>query len=371
MNQPKKKDLPSYLTAIDALISDIQKNEQKAEPWLTSGWTLQEGVLLSETHLLDHDGKTLRADDFIHEGQAAVVNLTAGLTNFAIGIAAAFLRASATQSGSDQDEAVQFIRSSEKNYQFLAQFLSRLLRSGLIAYTRRSPLYILAGKFSRNYGVDKDECWALLGALELANVTPWYDETPGMDQVKSIFFERLLQKYQWSILLVAGASADNQKLARLPWHTKVTDGKHLPLGIYFDVNWEQNLPNLSWKRPGKPQDDAIQIQNKNGAPFAVVKLREKGSAKCRRYEQLPTPDGADYIRVLPVKDLEHSPALFLPIAGLGSRPEDPGTPGARYIEIALTGTSSTGKFRGVVEIWAKKDSLEEVSLTKLSMLSGV
>ncbi|KAJ5194330.1 Heterokaryon incompatibility [Penicillium cf. griseofulvum] len=213
-NQLPKKELPEYLNAVNALLSELQQ----AEPWLTSGWTLQEGVLLSETVLLDHGGTTLCDDHFMHNhGQASVLDLTAGLTTFAISIATAFLKLSTMQDGSNQDEIVKFIRASDKNYQFVAQFLSRLLHSGLIAYTKNSPLYILAGKFSRNYGVDKDQCWALLlGALELGNVTPWYTDTPGMDRVKSVFFESLLKKHQWSILLVAGASADNQKLARLP-----------------------------------------------------------------------------------------------------------------------------------------------------------
>lgn len=361
------QDLPAYLGAVDALLSEIQE----AEPWLTSGWTLQEGVLLSETPLLDQRGTTLHDDRFLHnQGQASVLDLTAGLTTFAIHIATAFLKLSETQDGGDYDEVVQFIRASDENYQFVAHFLSRLLRSGLIAYTKKSPLYILAGKFSRKYGVDEDQCWALLGALELPNVTPWYNNAADMDRVKSVFFARLLQEHQWSTLLVAGASADNQELSQLPWHTKVTDGKYLPLGIFFDVNWKPNLPGLSWTYPATPQDDAIHIQTRTGAPFAVVKVRENGSALCRRYEQLPTRDEAGSIRILPVRPLEHSPALFFPIADLESRPN---MPGARCIEIIPTGkeTYATGKFRGVIDIWATEATLEEVYFTKLSMLSGV
>lgn len=217
------------MNAVDSILHAMQK----AEPWLTSGWTLQEGVLLSETLLLDHQGTTLRDEHFFHNnGQASVLDLTAGLTTFAIGIAKAFLKLSAPQDDdADHDNIFKFISISDGYYRLAARFLSRLLRSGLIAYTKNSPLYILAGKFSRIYNVNKDECWALLGALELEGVEPWYTETPDMDCVKSIFFQATLQKYQWSMLLVAGESADNHKLAKLPWHTKVTDGHYLPLSL--------------------------------------------------------------------------------------------------------------------------------------------
>lgn len=365
-NQLPKQNLQEYLLAVDELLRNIQK----AEPWLTSGWTLQEGVLLSETLLLDHEGKTLSDDRFLHnQGQASVLDLTAGLTTFAIHIATAFLKISETQGGGDYDEVVQFISDSRENYQQVAEFLSRLLRSGLIAYTKKSPLYILAGKFSRKYGVEEDQCWALLGALELAHITPWYNGKD-MDRVKSVFFGRLLQEHQWSTMLVAGASEDNEELAQLPWHIKVTDGKYLPLGIFFDVNWKQNLPGLSWTHPATPESDAIHIQTRTGAPFAVLKLRPDGSALCRRYEQHPTPDPdrVGSIRILPVRPLENSPSLFFPIADLEGRPN---MPGARCIEIVPTRTGAQGIFRGVIDIWAPQTSLEELHFTKLSMLSGI
>ena len=355
--------------AVDQLLRDIQT----AEPWLTSGWTLQEGVLLSETVLLDHEGQTLHDERFRHnQGQASVLDLTAGLTTFAIHIATAFLKISETQDGGDYDEVVQFISESEDNYQIVAQFLSRLVRSGLVAYTKNSPLYILAGKFSRQYGVEEDQCWALVGALELANINPWYNGVGGMDRVKSVFFACLLQKHQWSTLLIAGASQDNQELQELPWHIKVTDGKYLPLGIFFDVNWKPNLPGLSWTQPATGGTDAIHIQTRTGAPFAVKKLRQNGRALCRRYEQLPTPvnQGLDSIRVLPVGPLEPSPALFFPIADLESRPN---MPGIRCIEIISNGNGAhpAGLFRGVIDIWAAETAWEELLFTRLSMLSGV
>ncbi|KAJ5319835.1 hypothetical protein PENANT_c026G00225 [Penicillium antarcticum] len=368
-NQIPKQNLPEYLAAVDGLLQDIQA----AEPWLTSGWTLQEGVLLSETLLLDHEGEALRDERFLHnQGQASVLDLTAGLTTFAIHIATAFLKMSETQDGGDYDEVVQFIRASDANYQNVAQFLGRLLRSGLIAYTKKSPLYILAGKFSRNYGVQEDQCWALLGALELANVTPWYSNVADMDRVKSVFFANLLQEHQWSTLLVAGAGEGEgeQKISQLPWHLKVTDGNYLPLGIFFDVNWKPDLPGLSWTYPSPLVKDAIHIQTKTGAPFAVLKARDNGSALCRRYEQLPTADEAGSIRILPVGPLEPSKALFFPIADLESRPN---MPGSRCIEIipTETGAHPAGIFRGVIDIWATEATFEKLHYTKLSMLSGV
>jgi hypothetical protein len=364
-NQLDRQSLPAYLEAVDGLLQAIREGE----PWLTSGWTLQEGVLLSETLLLDHNGKTLSDERFLHnQGQASVLDLTAGLTTFAIHIATAFLKISETKDGGDYDEVVRLISESPESYQSVAQFLSRLLRSGLIAYTKKSPLYILAVKLSRKFGVEADQCWALLGALDLGNVTPWYDNSQDMDRVKSVFFANLLQEHQWSTLLVANGSKVPE-LSELPWHIKLTDGKYLPLGIFFDVNWRPNLPGLSWTHP-TPKNDAIHIQTKTGAPFAVVKVGENGKALCRRYEQLSSPDGAEYIHVISLRPLEPSPTMYFPIADLEARPN---MPGARCIEITPTGSGphAAGIFQGVIDIWATEATLIETHFTKISMLSGV
>ncbi|KAJ5082370.1 hypothetical protein N7532_011413 [Penicillium argentinense] len=322
-NEVPKDNLEKYILELENLVRVAQEKEH----WLSSGWTLQEGVLLSEGILLDHTGEALRDDRFIHnDGYASVIDLTAGLTTFAIRIAAAFMKISEVHDGGDYDEVVQFIRHSKENYKKLAMFLSSLVRSGLIAYTKSSPLYILAGKKSRFYGVKEDECWALLGAL-------------GIDTIPT---PRL--------------SEDNKDIAAHAWHTRLADGMYLPLGIFFDVHWKQGLPRLSWVGPpSENRTDAIHIQTETGAPFAMLQLRKNSTALYRDYEQVPTDDGFGYIRVLPVDVLEPSSMLYFPISDLEKR-----------------GAVRAGLFLGVIDIWAAEGHLEEKHrLTKFSLLSGV
>lgn len=362
-NRLEKEELPKYMGEVDQSLEDIKK----AEPWLTSGWTLQEGVLLSETPLLDYRGKTLSDERFFHNhGQASVLDLSDGLTTFVLHIAAAFLEFSENPYTSGYDEVYKYIRRSNSHYNLVAELLASLLRSGLVAYTKKSPLYILAGKFSRSYSVDEDECWALLGALELENITPFYNKGKEMDRVKSVFFIHLLKKHQWSLLLVAGLSADHGKHPKLSWHIKMSMGYYLPLGIFFEVNWKPNLPGLSWTYPATPEDDAIHIQTNTGAPFAVVKVCDDDRPRCRRYEQITTPDDKGFIRIHPIGRLGYPPALFFPIADLESRSN---MPGIRCIEIHPTKTHATGIFKGVIDIWAPEDALKKDYFTKFSMLN--
>lgn len=362
-----KQNLPEYLDDVDDLLCKIQKDE----PWLTSGWTLQEGVLLSETILLDHEGMTLRDERFLHsQGQASVIDLTAGLTTFAIRIAKAFMTFSEPNDDGHYDVVVQYIHVSDQNYYRVAHFLSHLLRSSLIAYTKKTPLYILAGKFSRKYSAEEDQCWELLGALDLGGFTPWYEEKPDMDRVKSVFFMNLLQEHQWSMLLVAAERGIYQKYSPLPWHIKVINGYYLPLGI---VNWKPNLPALSWSHPvpRKSQNDAIHIQTSTGAAFTLLRVRKDGTALCRTYTQYPDRDDKGWIEISSVVRVIPSSSLYFPIADLESTSN---MPGARCIEIIPTkeGTqpAPTGRFNGVIGIWATEGSLEEIQFTKFSMLSG-
>ncbi|KAJ6186737.1 hypothetical protein N7519_008038 [Penicillium mononematosum] len=372
-NKLPKKALPEYLDEVDDLLCQIQKDE----PSLTSGWTLQEGVLLNETILLDHEGTTLGDERFLHnQGQASVIDLTAGLTTFAIRIAKAFMTLSEPNDDAQYDLVVQYIHASNQNYYRVADFLSRLLRSGLIAYTKKSPLYILAGKFSRKYSAEEDQCWALLGALDLGDFTPWYEQKPDMDRVKSVFFMNLLQEHQWSTLLVAAEPGTYQQYSPLPWHIKVTDGYYLPLGIFFDVNWKPNLPALSWSHPvpAKSKDDAIDaihIQTSTGAALTLLRVRKDGTALCRTYTQCPARDNKGWIEISPVVRVVPSSSLYFPIADLESTSN---MPGARCIEIVPTNGGAqpapTGRFNGVLDIWATEGSLEEFQFTKFSMLSG-
>lgn len=371
------------MESVEKLLDEMQEHE----PWLTSGWTLQEGVLLSETVLLDHHGNGLPNPRFLHnDGNASVLDLTAGLTTLAIHIASAFMKASTAHNGVDYDEVVTYITASDNHYQRIACFLSRLLRSGLIGYTKNSPLFILAGKHSRKFSVDADKYWALLGALGLGNVTPPPDYSQELDKVKATFFGHLLNKHQWNLLLVAEPSQNDNNLWRHHWHTRFSDGKYLPLGIFFDVHWKPDLPYLNWVGPTKERAiDAIHMQTPDGKHFAVLKIHG-GSALCRQYQQYHTKDGLAYIRVGSVEEVGFRTLLVFPIADLEGTPNKTGMrcilidsifrhvkdPVAdEWIEVKSKGGMLEGVFRGVIDIWAPEEELTERQyLQKLTLFSG-
>lgn len=353
---PPQQAIPEYL----ATVADLLKDIQKSEPWLTSGWTLQEGVLLTETLLLDHHGATLSNDRFLHnKGRASVLDLTAGITQFAIRLAGAFLKISDGNIDDDDPDGplIQFIRGSDENYIFVAQVLSLIVRSGLVAYTKQSPLYILAGKLSRRFSVDEDQCWALLGALELEGVRVWYNEGKDMDRVKAVFFDNLLRQYQWTLMLVAGTSDSSHDA--LSWPEKIVDGTLLPLGIYIDFFRKPNLPFLSWV-PGESEPDILILESKTKSPFTLIRLVKEGV--CRRYEQIDDGDG--HIRVLDIARLPPSRMLFLAIADLGDRAK---TQGQRCIEIEPV-DGNVGRFRGVIDIWASESVYEKLPFDEYSLL---
>lgn len=324
-----------------------------------------------------------------NNGQASVLDLTAGLTTLAIHIASAFMKVNEEYNGGYYDEVANYITTSHSNYQKIAEFLSRLLRSGLIAYTKDSPLFILAGKHSRNFSVEADKCWALLGALGLGNITPPPDYNQEMDQVKATFFGNLLKKHQWSLLLVAGHHYDDEHLSPHHWHTRFADGKYLPLGIFFDVHWKPNLPYLSWVGPSdKRGEDAIHMQTPTGQKFAVLRRCDAVSILCRKYQQCHTRDGSAYIHVQPVQKVRsNSKMLYFPIADLQGTPNMPGMrciqiePIPRMVKDPVAGKqvqvnshigTLEGYFQGVIDIWAAEGELiKDQHLHKLTLFSGV
>ncbi|KAJ5760309.1 hypothetical protein N7520_007465 [Penicillium odoratum] len=71
---------------VDQVKHDLEAARIK-EYWLCSGRTLQEGVLLHETDLIDHNGKTLPGIDFWMTDQATVSDLTVPITKLATELA--------------------------------------------------------------------------------------------------------------------------------------------------------------------------------------------------------------------------------------------------------------------------------------------
>lgn len=322
------------------MVVKVLENCQKQEPWLTSGWTLQEGVLLSETLLLDRKGKTLRNKRFIHhDGKACVIDLTSTVTLLAIGIATAFIRHSEGVPGDDETEIGRLVKyiSNTENYSYTAKVLATILRTGLVAYAKHSPLYILAGKRSRKFTEPEDQCWALLGALDLQDVDVTYDLE--LKLIKERFFQALLRRYQWTLLLIP---APPPKFHKLSWPEVIVDGHFLPLGIFFDVNFVDNLPNLSWSSNG------LAIGSDTSAPFTLFSLNSNPYA--RQYEQQDT--GEVFVKgISPI--VSCSKTRYLQVADLEELKE---TSGKRCIVITDL-RKGKGCFGGLIDLWPQEQSI--------------
>lgn len=366
MNNMPQQSLQAYRESFLGILDAIE------EPWLTSGWTLQEGVLLTETVLLDHDGRPLAGEHFFHNnGLASVIDLTTGITSLATRIGAAFMEVSDADPENDYvDEIGRWIRDDRYD---AASYLSRLVRSGLVAYTKESPLYILAGKSTRFYSVEVDAYWALLGALELTTVTPWYNDVD-LNRVKEVFFAHLLKKHQWSLMLVPHLPDDPAQRGFLTWSERFADGFYLPLGVFFDVHWKQGLPHLLWASTETQGGwDAIHITTETGSPFNLIRVTENKPGFWRRFEQPNIDARGGFVVVTPITKIDESRNLFLPIADLRKRL---GIPGMRCIEIEPAHPESpqakehpgrVGQFKGVTDLWVKPSDLEEMHFMKYSL----
>ncbi|RAH67893.1 uncharacterized protein BO66DRAFT_430210 [Aspergillus aculeatinus CBS 121060] len=179
----------------------LLKQAHETERWTCSGWTLQEGVLLHETELVDGCGQRLPDKHFWLSDQATVADLTVPITRLAWEIAIAYFIKS---QGYEPDVGTPipkrphvFARLPEL---WLRRSLQTLTASGFVAYWQNSPLDILAGKRGRKFGKIQDSCWALVGALGIDNIEVTYAEDFGMDKVKRRLLVALFDKYTWGML---------------------------------------------------------------------------------------------------------------------------------------------------------------------------
>ncbi|THC91588.1 hypothetical protein EYZ11_008956 [Aspergillus tanneri] len=346
---PARENIQKYMEDVQKTL----KNIQVEEPWLTSVWTLQEGVLLSETILLDMSGAKLPGPKFYHnDGHASVIDLTVGITQFVINVAKAFMWISEADNADNLDDTpigdlVQFIRSSKENYDFIACILARIIRTGLVSYAGESPLYILAGKDSRRCSQPEDKCWALLGALELEGIKPWYSEGRDMDQVNAVFFSSLLMKYQLKLLIVPEINYS------LSWPKRVVEGTSLPLGVFFGIHLYAELPELTWEPEDIDGKDRLVLKARESSSFSLIQLHGLGFH--RRYEQI---DG--FIRVHSIErvsDPLKEKLLFLPVADM--EPAQ-GRKGKRCISIEKA-YRNLGYFKGIVDIFSTDDSITKIT----------
>ncbi|MCJ1465051.1 hypothetical protein MMC07_003667 [Pseudocyphellaria aurata] len=341
--------------SIDQTLS-LLDSALSAERWLGSGWTLQEGVLLSETVLKDHTGFTLQDDRFIHYGRASVIDLTARITFLSISIAEAFVLQA---DGASQKSAIgERIASSPEKAEKYRGVLTTLLRSGLVSYAKHSPLYILAGKEKRYYSMEHDKCWALLGALDLEGVDVSYQVD--MNEVRRRFLEALVRRYQWALLLVPRlASEDWGK--ELDW-LDFADGRLLPLGTFIDS--EINAGKPSKDLPRLSFDKKIIVDGlKNGIDY--YDLTSSQISWYRRYRQTSSGVHIDTPRSGKSSPKESFDAAYLPLESLGPRDSLRGMRCIRINDFKLQGNSAEGKFGGCIDIWIVDVKIKKVGKVTL------
>ncbi|KAF5855105.1 hypothetical protein ETB97_010045 [Aspergillus alliaceus] len=357
------------------------KGMQEEEPWLTSGWTLQEGVLLEKTTLLDYNGKSLSGDFEPGQKQARVLDLSIPATPLAIHIATAFVRVSEGWTSSKNmpqgmpeqvKQAIDFISASQSNYERAATCLSKIVSSGLVAYWpgKATALYILAGADGRRFTVPEDRCWALLGALDLEDVEPWYvnwpkvDEKKAMKEIKTKFFVPLLKKYQWE-LLVLPEIVDQHILDGLSWPERAVHGGFLPLGIYFTQDIELGLPALTYNE----EKDEL-----TSTPGKFIKLKKR--VFCRRYRQARLGVNEGFIEVAKITSQEPSGHLYCPLVDIPvpdiSTPKPDGwsevKKGKRCVHIELIkGGDTSGCFKGIVDLWGIDDAFEKLDYPEFNI----
>ncbi|PIG80511.1 hypothetical protein AARAC_001636 [Aspergillus arachidicola] len=202
MSRPGFQDpalVQGYTDKVDSWLCTAPKDER----WLTSGWTLQEGVLLGSTYLLYRDGNT----------SPTAGSRIPARPPFAI-----------CQSRSPPGAGLfgHLLPKAPESVIWLRRSIQTLARSGLVGYFAFSPLSILAGKNSRQYGWEQDSCWALVGAIELENIEVSYDFP--MEEIKRRLLSALVDKYQGMMFFLP--------FLECPW-TDVVDGALLPVGLFL------------------------------------------------------------------------------------------------------------------------------------------
>jgi hypothetical protein len=343
------------MSVMDYLLKVMQQDE----PWLTSGWTLQEGILLPNTKLVDQHGIALDSLS-TRDGYIIVSDISNNINPLAVRIAKAFIDQSERKPLVPEERIGQFIAESRENYDFTAKFLGKLLRSGLVGYGRSAPLFILTGRVTRRFSRDEDRCWAVLGAVEIKVKTPTYfngkqPDRAFMDKVYSQFFYPLLAKYQWELLLLPRLLHDERGWEHKKWERRIGEGHALPLEVYFQIRWLEKLPLLTLLDYGPNKQYNHLLMEPSGSKRIIFLDRDQ-QVYCRRYVQDKFEDGFVSIESVAQSRSEHS--LFLRIGAIEplELPEFGGRirRGYRCIEIRRH-TNSEGHFLGVADVWSTRE----------------
>ncbi|KAB8271100.1 hypothetical protein BDV30DRAFT_250262 [Aspergillus minisclerotigenes] len=250
MSRPGFQD-PTLIQDYTDKVGSWLETAQADERWLKSGWTLQEGVLLGSTCLLDRDGNTLSDSRFYKSTQATVRDLSIQVSVLAHNLADAyFIQSEGHEPDTRRPGAGQFghlLPKAPESTIWLRRSIQTLARSGLVGYYAFSPLSILAGKNSRQYGWEQDSCWALVGAMELENIEVSYDFP--MEEIKRRFLSALVDKYQMMMFFLPFLECAVEEkrttgsIQRPFQWTDVVDGALLPVSLFLvESHTDPELP---------------------------------------------------------------------------------------------------------------------------------
>ncbi|KAI6776502.1 hypothetical protein HG530_000447 [Fusarium avenaceum] len=367
-----RENIWEYIKNTEKLVQSAQDEER----WLLSGWTLQEGVLLSSTRLIDGNGITFTSPDLrhsIYEDQIARVDdIGSPISYLAHHLAGAYF----TQvEGHDPDSSRPMLenfapilpRTPETALQ-LRRTVKALTNSGLVGYAKLSPLYILAGKQTRKFGWLEDSCWALVGALQLDGIPVSYDLP--MHEIKRILLQALVEKYQWMMLNLPFPEMHfiregGNETRRFEW-IDISDGALLPVSLFLVEDSvlpeaETNLPILEFSTTL-----ILKAQKKS---FTLLQASAEDLAWFRHYRQ--DEDGLRIVNpdtIIPAEKSGLQELWLLPLWQVELRD---GEKGKRCLLI-LNWNSATpssgpaqGTFGGLMDVWgtmSKTVEVEEMAL---------
>lgn len=275
------------------------------EYWLRSGWTLQEGVLLHETDLIDLDGNVLPGSEFFMSDQANVCDLTIPISKIAylLGIGH-FIKSQ----GHEPDVGTPCPQSayelSKMPEIWLRQSLQKFMASGFVGFWKESPLDILSGKRGRRFGNIMDSCWALVGALGIDKIDVTYDKNVPMEEVKRRLLVALIDKYQWVMLSLSfpefpieEKTPQYSSSRKFEW-IDIADGIMLPVHAFCvevktgPEHSQEQLPVLSYT-------DDLRIKSPKDGKITLYRAPTEGDSWYRHYRQdkdglliVPSRDGA-------------------------------------------------------------------------------
>ena len=289
---------PAVVEDYAGKVENWLRTAQKDERWLKSGWTLQEGVLLGSTCLIDGHGHAFSDSNFYDGSQATVRDLSISVSVFAFNLASGyFIQSEGHDPDTTRPGAGQFgylLPESPESVLWLRRSTQTLVHSGLVGYFEFSPLLILAGKNSREYGWEQDSCWALVGAMELEDIEVSYDIP--MKEIKRRFLSALVKKYQWMMFFLPFPELQVEEkreaeVIRRPFQwTDIVDGALLPVGLFLVESHaapelsSENQPLLCFSDEGFTSED-LRVKAPEGQMMSLFHASKDQITYFRHYRQ--------------------------------------------------------------------------------------